>query len=304
MVKTNTVNFVVNTFIRVIVLAAFFIIGAFSLLNRGKNGYNQSFLDFAGYGAVLGIIITISLIALDLFKNKLRGGSEILTIGHIAEDSKIKFFNNPLLKLGLLVIWGLMIGIVSSSGLQIWNEPQPYSDVQAFSSSGDVLSAIDQFSISKTTFDVAFIPSFTEDIAAYALSIGIVMIQMALLFLVYMFLNKNKLLNPMRLYWITIFVIIGNLISAFYFSNAHEIVAGQNVQFLFAAFVFQFINLCVIWLTYFLPVGHFVHNYGYAVGFATAYSITLLSFWLFARIRKKHNAEVHNDDKQSIRTTC
>ena len=68
--KNNSISFYFNTTIRIIILASFFIIGGYSLFARGRYDYSDSFLNFMAAGAIIGIIVTVSLILLDLFKNK------------------------------------------------------------------------------------------------------------------------------------------------------------------------------------------------------------------------------------------
>lgn len=270
--NNNKLNFTVNTIIRVFVLASFFIIAAFSLFNRGRVGYSESFLTFAAIGSGLGIIVTVALIVLDLLKNKLRQSSEILTLGHIGEESKLNIISNPITKLVILLVWGIFMTIAPRLGLKVWSDPSPYTGgVSAFATEGS-LSAVSQFSLTKTLFDTAFIPAFTEDIMAYALSIGIVMIFALVLFMMSR-TSRLKFLTPFKIQVLFPLILIANAISAFVFSNAHEIVAGTNISFLLQAWFFQFINLTVYWMTYFIPIAHFGHNLSFALGFAISFSI-------------------------------
>ena len=265
----------------VLVIFIFILIASIGFFNFGKAGYNRDALVVYTTGAGLGIVMSSFFVLMNVFKKV----PFPLNVGHIAEDAPAGISIG--LQFGIPILFAVIIGAMQFGGFQVWGEPNVYNSISAFASSEET-SALQEFGIGKSIYDVGIVPAFVEDMAAFSLSAAIVAFELLLVSIAY-FTTKNKFFSPLKNpLWYYASFIIASPIAALFFSRAHEVVAGQDILFFLVAWIFQTINLYIYWFTgIFFPIAHFVHNSLYVLGFAVALSITLASFHWLAIIRKQ-----------------
>jgi len=277
-----------NIFYSSLIIFIFGVIAVANFFKAGQAGYNQITLIIYGMGAVVAGFGTLIFHYFRSVKE-----DSPFSAGFISETS-------PKLSVGISlarkfvphIIWTLVIIFLSLGGMQkmfpdvsqasIWGSPDMYSNIGEFATApGDVM-AVQKHGLLTTLWDIAINPGMTEDGASVFLS--------AFFFMLIMFgriflkkITKSNFFNYNKAWYIfAVFIAcpIASLGIGFIpgFAQAHQIVAGQNIAYLFATFLFQTINLYVMWFTgLFLPLAHIVHNGIFALGYSFALSIALYS---------------------------
>jgi len=232
-----------------IILFTYIIIASLSFFNSGRVGYNKDVLLVYGLGAVVSLGIAFIFGALGVLKGFVSANIPFpFRFGFVSETEPLFPWTKSIaLKLGVGITWALIVGFISFSGFQIWGSPDVYSSTAEFSFEGSTEALSSQeFGIARSLFDVGVMPSFTEDMVSLGLSAVIVML-LSILF--WLFKVKYGTLQH------AFAVFVACPIAAFTFMLAHESVGGTNVQFFFAAWLFQTINLYVMWFTaFFFPL--------------------------------------------------
>lgn len=266
----------------------FIAIAAYLSLSLGRANIDRSVAEVYAIIAIVGAGIATILAVLQgarFLSGKPSGLTTIFRLGHVSESPKGKILSSPFFRIGIVLLWAVIVGTLAQGGQIIWQSPDLYNGFAEFSQEGvSEQLAVEQFGIGQTILSIGIIPAYTEDMASFGIS---VFLTIAFLLVIY------SLGVATRAKWFKItppFIVIAILIScpiaALIFSQAHEIVAGQNIQFLFAAWIFQTINLYVIWFTgLFIPLAHIIHNSVFALGLTTALSIALMLI-PFIKIRR------------------
>ncbi len=267
-----------NIFWRGVVGLIFIALASFNFLNQGRSssfGFNPTALTFFGYGALIGIVLVGYFITMERVRRvALKGGAEVFTVGHISESMKGLIFSGSI-KSKLIVhsLWlFVVLLVVTTTGLNIWGQPDILTDEAEFKISGSGEFAVDRLGAGGTILYVGIMPGFTEDIVTFGLS-AVFVTTILLLIKIFDLIFKIGIKVLSRLVLTIAIIIACPLASSGIgfvpgFASAHENVGGQNLLFLATAFVFQTANLYVMWFTgTFLPIAHIVHNSVLALGF-------------------------------------
>lgn len=275
-----------------ITMFIFLIIAGANFFNAGRAGYNREVLLIYGFGAGLGALITLIFGAFSVFKlTKAKAMGIAISpqeVGFISESNpNIPLSNNIMTKLTPHIIWVVIILLVSTIfGFQVYPSPDIYGNVAEFSGSAGDISARNQFGIARSVFDVGISPGYTEDIVSLLMS-AVFMLAIVFFTWILFFFTKNKFFKFNKLWlnvsipFVTLLASIGlNFVSGF--SQAHELVGGENIFFLISTVLFQWINLMIMWYTHlFLPLAHILHNTIFVLGFNVAFSVALLMTPIF-----------------------
>jgi len=264
------------------------------LYNSGQADYNDRYVITYSVMAGIGILSCIIFGLFGVWKKiSMSKENQLFFPGFISESTDEYPLGDGIngkfaisIKFMVIIIFTVIIAILSLNGFQIWGEPDVYSNIVEFASA-DQAYAYQEIGIGRSIFDVAFIPALTEDIASLLLaSIIIVVINLLGYFL--------KIKNTKLVYLIGVIIAcpiaafgVGSLIPGF--AQAHGLVAGSNIGYYFATWIFQTLNLYVMFLTgFFLPLPHFIHNAIYVVGFNVAFGVALFSIpYIICKIKRR-----------------
>lgn len=284
-----------NLFFSIFTLIVLISIGVSSVFKFGQFDYNKGFLIFTGIGISVAIafwvlFVTFSAINVIAQKNPLL---KILSIGHVAENPIFKTLYNPFVRIGIIIIWSVIVGGLALNGFQIWAEPSAYDSISAFSNVPSQSLAVENKGFFTSIYDTAIIPGYVEDFASFGLSVAITMFILLVIYSWHIFTKNNFF--KINLGWVITAIIVACPIASIGlgfipgFAQAHQIVGGQNLAFLASTALFQTLNLYVFWITGLIfPLAHIVHNSIFVLGFSVALSITL-SIIPIVLIKKKNN---------------
>lgn len=296
--KNPSASLQAHNFIYTGIIAFIFAVIAISaFFKMGIPGYNKNILFVYGLGAAVGLGLTLLFGVYGVFntiKRKVTGTDIPFQAGHVSESSSLLFLSNSFLGKYLPhLAWVIIVIFLSISGFQVWGSPDIYSSAQEFqTATSDEPFAAQEFSIATSFWDVAVLPGFTEDMAAFGLSAVFVAILGGLI-LIMGKITKSSVFKYNK-FWHVGAILIASPMAAIGlgfipgFAQAHASVGGTNLPFIFATFLFQTINLYVMWATgLFLPLAHIIHNGIFVFGFAFAFSIALFAAPAIGRLRIK-----------------